>query len=208
MLTMQLKKVMILQHAKCNDDDSAGSSELFEAASSSPNSAISEKLARYGSNALSGVEHLTLLVGKESIALALIRHFGSLKALSRASFLELRQFLPQEKAQAVIAALSMCAIAETEHALSEQLVNPESVYHACANMKLLNQEVLRVILMDTRLSQLGQVRWGSVLMDLTALQSQSELKTTPRSTPMVGNRPAQPRQTVLPFHKQLRVPLR
>jgi hypothetical protein len=38
----------------------------------------SEKLARYGSSALSGVEHLTLLVGKESVALALIRHFGSL----------------------------------------------------------------------------------------------------------------------------------
>ena len=31
---------------------------------------VSEKLARDGSSALSGVEHLTLLVGKESIALA------------------------------------------------------------------------------------------------------------------------------------------
>jgi DNA repair protein RadC len=51
---------------------------------------ISEKLARYGSSALSGVEHLTLLVGKKSVALALIRHFGSLKGLSRASFQELR----------------------------------------------------------------------------------------------------------------------
>jgi hypothetical protein len=39
---------------------------------------VSEKLVRYGSSALSGVEHLTLLVGKESVALALIRHFGSL----------------------------------------------------------------------------------------------------------------------------------
>jgi hypothetical protein len=37
---------------------------------------VSEKLARYGSSALSGVEHLTLLVGKESVALALIRHFA------------------------------------------------------------------------------------------------------------------------------------
>jgi hypothetical protein len=32
---------------------------------------VSEKLARYGSSALSGVEHLTLLVGKKSVALAL-----------------------------------------------------------------------------------------------------------------------------------------
>jgi DNA repair protein RadC len=52
----------------------------------SPSFSVSEKLARYGSSALSGVEHLTLLVGKESVAFALIRHFGSLKALARASF--------------------------------------------------------------------------------------------------------------------------
>jgi hypothetical protein len=46
---------------------------------------VSEKLALYGCTvALSGREHLTLLVGKEEIALALIRHFGSIKALSRA----------------------------------------------------------------------------------------------------------------------------
>jgi hypothetical protein len=54
---------------------------------------VSEKLARYGSSALSGVEHLTLLVGRKSVALALMRHFGSLKGLARASFQELRQFL-------------------------------------------------------------------------------------------------------------------
>jgi hypothetical protein len=111
----------------------------------SPSFSVSEKLARYGSSALSGVEHLTLLVGKESVALALIRHFGSLKALARASFQELRQFLPRRKAEAVVAALSMSAIAETEHARSEQLDNPESIYRACADMKLFNQEVLRVI---------------------------------------------------------------
>src|SRR6516162_619929 len=77
--------------------------------------ARSEKLARYGSSALSGLEHLTLLVGKESVALALIRHFGSLTAVSRASFRELRQFLPRRKAETVAAASSIFAIAETEH---------------------------------------------------------------------------------------------
>jgi site-specific recombinase XerD len=70
----------------------------------------------------------------EPIALALMRHFGSLKVLSRASFLELRQFLPQQKAEAVIAALSASATAETEHGLSDQLDNPESIYHACADI--------------------------------------------------------------------------
>jgi DNA repair protein RadC len=111
---------------------------------------ISEKLARYGSSALSGVEHLTLLVGKKSVALALIRHFGSLKGLARASFQELRQLLPRRQAESVVAALSMSVIAETEHASSEQIDNSESIYRACADMNLFNQEVLHVILLDTR----------------------------------------------------------
>jgi DNA repair protein RadC len=118
---------------------------------------VSEKLAQYGSFALSGVEHLSLLVGKESVALALVRHFGSLKALSRASFQELRQFLPQRKAETLVAALSMSAIAETEHARSGRLDNPESIYKACADMKLFTQEVLRVILLDTRYRHISTV---------------------------------------------------
>ena len=44
----------------------------------------------------------------------------------------------------------MSVIAETEHARSEQLDNPESIYRASADMKLLSQEVLGVILLDTR----------------------------------------------------------
>jgi len=128
-----------------------------EAAPSSPSFSVSEKLARYGSSALSGVEHLTLLVGKESVALALIRHFGSLKALARASLQELRQFLPQRKAEAVLAALSMSSIAEAEYALANQLDDPESIYKACTDMKLFNQEVLRVILLDSRFRHVSTV---------------------------------------------------
>ena len=44
----------------------------------------------------------------------------------------------------------MSVLAEAEHARSELLDNPESIYRACADMKLFNQEVLRVILLDTR----------------------------------------------------------
>jgi DNA repair protein RadC len=98
-----------------------------EAAPSSPSFSVSDRLARYGSSALSGLEHLTLLVGKESVAAALIRHFGSLTALSRASFRELRQFLPPRKAESVAAALSIFAIAETEQALFERLDTPEII---------------------------------------------------------------------------------
>lgn len=70
----------------------------------------------YDSSALSSVEHLTLLVGKGALASALIRHFGSLKGVSRASFQQLRQFLSQRKTEVVVVALSMSAIAESEHA--------------------------------------------------------------------------------------------
>jgi DNA repair protein RadC len=111
---------------------------------------VSEKLARYGSSALSGLEHLTLLVGKEELALTLIHHFGNINSLSRASFQRLREFLPQREAEAVMAAFSMSMIAESEQARSSVFDNPESVYRACVDMKLFNQEVLRVVLLDTR----------------------------------------------------------
>jgi DNA repair protein RadC len=78
----------------------------------------------------------------------LLRHFGSLKALSRASFKELRQFLPKGKAEAVMAALSISNVVDAEHALSAPLNNPEAIYHANLDMKGFHQEVVRVVLLD------------------------------------------------------------
>jgi DNA repair protein RadC len=118
---------------------------------------VSEKLARYGSSALSGVEHLRLLVGKDSIADALLRHFGSLKALSRASFRELRQFLTKRQAEAVMAGLSVADVAETEHALSTPLTNADAIYKANLDMKRLHQEVVRVVLLDGQLRCITKV---------------------------------------------------
>src|ERR1700686_1954584 len=119
-----------------------------EAAPSSRSFSVSEKLARYGSSALSGVEHLRLLVGKDSIADALLRHFGSLRALSRASFKELRQFLPKGKAEAVMAALSISNVADAEHASSGPLTGAGAIYRANLDMKGFPQEVVRVVLLD------------------------------------------------------------
>jgi hypothetical protein len=66
-----------------------------EVAPSSPNFSlsVSEKLSRYGANALSDVEHLGLLVGKEALAARLLAHFGSLKTLAKVSAVELRSFM-------------------------------------------------------------------------------------------------------------------
>ncbi len=109
---------------------------------------VSEKLARYGSSALSGSEHLLLLVGKASLVDALLGHFGSLKALSRASFDELCQFLPKDKAEAVMAALSISSVVDAEYALSASLNTAEAIYQANLDMKRFHQEVLRVVLLD------------------------------------------------------------
>ena len=49
-----------------------------------------------------------------------------------------------------MAAFSLSMIAESEHARSDLFDNPESVYRACADMKLLNQEVLRMLLLDVK----------------------------------------------------------
>src|SRR5260370_40073464 len=116
----------------------------------SPSFSVSEKLALYGSSSLSGVEHLRLLVGKDSVADALLRHFGSLKALSRASFRELRQFLTRRQAEAVMAALSMSNVAESEYALLTPLTNAEAIYKANLDMKGFHQEVVRVVLLDSQ----------------------------------------------------------
>jgi len=60
---------------------------------------------------------------------------------------------------------------------------------------------------ENSLPQLGQVRWDSVLMGLTALLPQSKPKATPRSTEWCEIGQHGPWQTFVPFHKQLRVHL-
>jgi len=123
----------------------------------SPSFSVCERLALYGSSSLSGVEHLRLVIGTDSLADALLRHFGSLKALSRASFKELRQFLPRRKAEAVMAALAISNVAEAEHALSAPLNNAEAIYKANLDMKGFHQEVVRVVLLDSQLRCITKV---------------------------------------------------
>jgi len=121
-----------------------------EAAPSSPSFSVSERLAQYGASGLSAIEHLALLVGRDSMAEALLRHFGSLKELQRASFRELRQFLTTRQAQAVMAGLSLSSILDTEDALSAPLNTPAAVYLANSEMRWLRQEVVRVVLLDAQ----------------------------------------------------------
>jgi hypothetical protein len=63
-----------------------------EVAPSSPNFSlsISEKLSRYGVNALSECRTLGFAGWKETLAAQLLAHFGSLKTLAKVSAVELR----------------------------------------------------------------------------------------------------------------------
>ena len=49
-----------------------------------------------------------------------------------------------------MAALSMGAIADTEHALLTPLTNAEAIYKANLDMKGFHQEVVRVVLLDSK----------------------------------------------------------
>ena len=88
---------------------------------------VSEKIARYGCSSLSGAEHFSLLVGTDSLADALLRHFGSLKALCRASFKDLRQFLPRPKAEGVRRRFRWALLLRRKHALLAFLSTPKSI---------------------------------------------------------------------------------
>src|SRR6266567_7580756 len=130
-----------------------------EVAPSSPNFSlsVSEKLSRYGVNALSDVEHLGLLVGKETLAARLLKHFGSLKALTKASAVELGAFMTTHKAERLVAALAVSARAQAQNSFQEPFDSPETVYRSCLDMQAFQQEVLRVVLLDARFRRITAV---------------------------------------------------
>jgi DNA repair protein RadC len=148
-----------------------------EVAPSSPNFSlsVSEKLSRYGANALSDVEHLSLLVGKEAVASRLLAHFGSLKALSRASGVEFRPFMTTRQAERLVAALAVSARAQTQDAFQEPFDSPETVYRSCLDMQAFQQEVLRVVLLDARFRR--------ITAESLPLMSQKALSTNHSRTP-------------------------
>jgi DNA repair protein RadC len=125
-------------------------SDLQNKSPTPPVLTVSERLARYGADALTVEEHLALLVGGEILAAHMLKYFGSILALSRASLCELRKFLPKRKAEPLIAALRVSAYGEAKQALTQPLDRPEMVYSACLDMHMFNQEVLRVLLLNAR----------------------------------------------------------
>jgi DNA repair protein RadC len=142
------------------------SSELQknETESSSHCSSVQERLVTYGSEALDTGEHLGLILGSQKQADALLKHFGSLTVLARASVQELMPFVPRSKALRLVSSLRMGAVALREERQSLTIDSPLSIADLCSEMRFLDRECLRVVLLNAKqhLIKICTVSQGSV----------------------------------------------
>ena len=93
----------------------------------------------YGSEALNTIEHLGLIVGSQSKAQALLGHFGSLPALTRATVQELLPYVSRAKAIRLVSALRMGAVALREERKSVTIDNPLAIADLCSEMRFLDR---------------------------------------------------------------------
>jgi hypothetical protein len=114
--------------------------------SSSQCSSVQERLVTYGSEALGTAEHLGLILGSQKAADTLLKHFGSLAVLARASVEELLPFVPRSKALRLVSSLRMAAVALREERQSLTIDGPEAIADLCSEMRFLDRESLRVVL--------------------------------------------------------------
>jgi DNA repair protein RadC len=127
-------------------------------------SSVQERLVTYGSEALDSVEHLGLILGSQKQAEALLKHFGSLTVLARASVQELLPFVSQSKALRLVSSLRMGAVALREERQSLTIDSPLAIADLCSEMRFLDRESLRVVLLNTKqhLIKVCTVSQGSV----------------------------------------------
>ena len=118
--------------------------------SSSHCSSVQERLVTYGSEALDNVEHLGLILGDQSKASALVQHFGSIHQLSRASVQELLPFVSRNQALRVISALRLAAVALRDERQKLTIDSPLAIADLCSEMRFLDRESLRVVLLNTK----------------------------------------------------------
>ena len=118
--------------------------------SSSHCSSVQERLVTYGSEALDTAEHLGLILGSQKAADALLDHFGSLAVLARTSVQELLPFVSRSKALRLVSSLRMGAVALREERQSLTIDNPEAIAELCSEMRFLDRESLRVVLLNAK----------------------------------------------------------
>src|SRR5260221_10849775 len=119
-------------------------------ASSSHCSSVQERLVNYGSEAIDTVEHLGLILKDQNKAATLLKHFGSIANLARASVQDLAAFLSCDKAAQLVSSLRLAAVALREERTRLVIDTPLAVAELCAEMRFLSHESLRVILLNTK----------------------------------------------------------
>jgi DNA repair protein RadC len=141
------------------------SSELRKSLPSSSHcSSVQERLVTYGSESLDTAEHLGLILGSQKQADALLNHFGSLAVLARASVEELLPFVPRARALRLVSSLRIGAVALREERQALAIDGPEAIADLCSEMRFLDREWLRVVLLNTKqqLIKVATVSQGSV----------------------------------------------
>src|ERR1700747_731085 len=111
-------------------------------------SSVQERLATYGSGALASIEPLGLILGSQKQADELLKHFGSLTVLARASVEELIPFVSRSKALRLVSSLRMGAVALREERQSLTIDSPLAIADLCSAMRFLDREYLRVVLLN------------------------------------------------------------
>jgi DNA repair protein RadC len=127
-------------------------------------SSVQERLVTYGSEALDTAEHLGLILGSRKQADALLKHFGSLTVLARASVEEHLPFVSRSKAVRLVSSLRMGAVALREERQSLTIDSPLAISDLCSEMRFLDREFLRVVLLNAKqqLIKVATVSQGSV----------------------------------------------
>jgi DNA repair protein RadC len=132
--------------------------------SSSHCSSVQERLVTYGSEALDTAEHLGLILGSQKAADTLLKHFGSLAVLARASVQELLPFVSRPKALRLVSSIRMGAVALREERRSLTIDSVEAIAELCSEMRFLDRESLRVVLLNAKqhLIKVARVSQGTV----------------------------------------------
>ena len=113
-------------------------------------SCAQERLVNDGSEALDSAEQLGLILDSQKAAHTLLKHFGSLEQLARASVQELLPFLSHSKALRLVSSLRMGAVALREERQSLTINSPVAIEELCSEMRFLDRESLRVVLLNAK----------------------------------------------------------
>jgi DNA repair protein RadC len=128
---------------------------------------VQERLVNYGSEALDTAEHLGLILGSQKQADALLKHFGSLTVSARASVHELLPFVSRSRALRLVSSLRMGAVALREERQSLTIDSPLAIADLCSEMRFLDRELLRVVLLDAKQQPLTANRYpGQLVRDV------------------------------------------